>query len=65
MGRKDLLSGEVYSDGSAIYPESPWLRRASWSIAWQLAEGEWVWVNGKTPGRQTVARSELYAATWA
>eukprot|EP00972_Heterocapsa_arctica_P000022 3392-Heterocapsa_arctica.AAC.1 len=28
-GGKDLLSGELYTDASAIYPESPWLRRAS------------------------------------
>eukprot|EP00972_Heterocapsa_arctica_P076346 11262431-Heterocapsa_arctica.AAC.1 len=28
-GRRDVLSGEVYSDGSAIYPENTLLRRAS------------------------------------
>eukprot|EP00972_Heterocapsa_arctica_P103199 15208019-Heterocapsa_arctica.AAC.1 len=52
-GRKDFLSGDVYTDGSAIYPESPWLRRASWSIAWRFAVGEWVWVNGKTNSGQS------------
>eukprot|EP00972_Heterocapsa_arctica_P110424 16256959-Heterocapsa_arctica.AAC.1 len=28
-GWKGFLTGEVFTDGSAVYPESPWLRRAS------------------------------------
>eukprot|EP00972_Heterocapsa_arctica_P113362 16436726-Heterocapsa_arctica.AAC.1 len=53
---------KVYTDGSAIHPEDPWLRRAAWGIAWRGPTGEWKWANGRTPGRQTVARSGLYAA---
>eukprot|EP00972_Heterocapsa_arctica_P053457 7873623-Heterocapsa_arctica.AAC.1 len=53
-----LFTGEVFTDGSAIHPELPWLRRASWAIAWRGPDGHWRFVNGRTPGIQTVARSE-------
>eukprot|EP00972_Heterocapsa_arctica_P000880 122679-Heterocapsa_arctica.AAC.1 len=57
-----LFTGKIFTDGSAINPELPWLRRASWAIAWKGADGNWKQVNGQSPGRQTVARAELYAA---
>eukprot|EP00972_Heterocapsa_arctica_P012142 1781384-Heterocapsa_arctica.AAC.1 len=60
-----LFTGKVFTDGSAINPELPWLRRASWAIAWRGADCSWRYVNGQTPGMQTVARSERYAAVWA
>eukprot|EP00972_Heterocapsa_arctica_P053816 7926469-Heterocapsa_arctica.AAC.1 len=46
---------KIYTDGSAIHPEDPWLRRAAWGIAWRGPTGNWQWANGRTPGRQTVA----------
>eukprot|EP00972_Heterocapsa_arctica_P061567 9080294-Heterocapsa_arctica.AAC.1 len=45
--------GKVFTDGSAINPELPWLRRASWAIAWKGTDGKWTYVNGQAPGRQT------------
>eukprot|EP00972_Heterocapsa_arctica_P036354 5350350-Heterocapsa_arctica.AAC.1 len=65
VGPNNTFKAQLFTDGSAIYPESLWLRRASWSISWRQAGGEWAFVNGRTPGRQTVARSELYAVVWA
>ena len=59
------LPETVYTDGAASDPEDPWLRRASWAVAWRLPGGGWGHRSGPTPGRQTVARSELCAAYWA
>ena len=39
------FDGTVYTDGSAVYPADPWLRRAGWGVAycWQ---GRWCSVSG-------------------
>ena len=50
----------LYTDGSASTPEDPWLRRAGWGVVWRGEDGEWNSRVGPTPGRQSVARSELF-----
>ena len=55
----------VFTDGAGSDGEDPWLRRATWGVAWEDEGGVWRSASGPTPGRQTVPRSELYAAYWA
>ena len=57
-------ASRIYTDGSAVFPGDPWLRRAGWAACWRV-EGRWVGHSAGTAGRQTVARSELAAALWA
>ena len=53
-----------FTDGSALLPRDPWLRRAAWAVCWR-ENGLWCHHSAGTSGRQTVARSELAAALWA
>ena len=56
----------VYTDGSALHPKDPCLRRAGWGLAYQTGgSSHWISHGGAVPGRQSVARAELYAALWA
>ena len=56
----------VYTDGSGLHPKDPYLRRAGWGLAYQAGGfSRWQWHGGAVPGRQSVARAELYAALWA
>ena len=57
--------GILWTDGSAIHPGDPLLRRAAWSLAWQDESGAWHSRTGTVPGRQTVGRAELFAAVFA
>ena len=54
----------VYTDGSAIDPSDPLLRRAAWAVTWPTPTG-WKTVSGPCPGAQKVGRAELRAALWA
>ena len=46
----------VYTDGSAVNPQDPLLRRAAWAATW-YAEGQWWVVSSPCPGPQTVGRA--------
>ena len=54
----------MWSDGSALFPVDPLLRRAAWVVTWCDC-GNWVHVSGTVPSAQTVGRAELCAAVWA
>ena len=58
------VSGALWTDGSAIHPADPALRRAAWSMVWRDGTG-WHSATGRVPGRQTVGRAELCAAVYA
>ena len=58
------LPAVVYTDGSAVDPTDPLLRRAAWAVTWPMG-GVWQRVSAACPGRQTVGRAELRAAVYA
>ena len=60
-----VLPPKVFTDGSAIHPTDPWMRRAAWAVARCTADGVWHEHASPTAGAQTVPRSELAAALWA
>ena len=58
------LPHRAWSDGSAIDPADPVLRRAGWAVV-TCAEPGFITVGqGQCPGRQTVGRAELAALVW-
>lgn len=50
-----------WTDGSAVHPRDPLLRRAAWAVA----GAAWATRSGPCLGSQTVAQAELAAVVWA
>ena len=48
----ETVASIVYSDGSAVDPSDPLLRRAAWAVTWATPTG-WKTVSGACPGAQT------------
>ena len=63
--RPPQTTSTLCTDGAAIYPQDPVLRRSTWSLAWALPDGSWKTISGPTPGKQTVGRGELVGAIMA
>ena len=61
LGADPVGAVRFFTDGSALSPRDPWLRRAAWAVCWR-ENGQWRQHSAGTSGRQTVARSELAAA---
>jgi hypothetical protein len=59
-----LPAAVAYTDGGAVDPADPLVRRAAWAVVW-MEGARWCRRSGPCPGRQTVLRAELSAVAWA
>ena len=59
-----VLPDKAWSDGSALDPTDPILRRAGWAVVICAGAGHLTVAQGPCPGRQTAGRAELAALVW-
>ncbi len=58
------ISGRVYSDGSALFPDDALLSRAAWAVSGPGATALCTLAAQRVYSKQTVGRAELSALVW-